>query len=509
VVRPVESRAATPRVAIVGSGFGGLGMAFAMKTRGIDFTLFERSDDVGGTWRDNTYPGCQCDVPSHLYSFSFAPNPDWSRTYSTQPEIQEYLRRFARERELVPHVRLGTDVERAGWDGDARRWRLETNRGTFEAEVLISANGALAEPFIPDLPGLDRFRGTAFHSARWDHAHDLRGRRVAVIGTGSSAVQFVPKIQPLVERLHLFQRTPAWILPHTDRPITGAERALYRRSPLAQRLLRSSIYWSREALVLALARDPGRTRILRALAGAHLRRQVKDPELGAKLIPTFLPGCKRLLLSNDFYPAVASPNVELVTDPIREVTETGVVTADGSERPVDTIIFGTGFRVTDNPAAERIRGADGRTLAEAWRESGPVAYLGTTVAGFPNLFLVTGPNTGIGHTSLVLMIEAQMNYVADAVRTMADGGIAAVDVRPEAQAAFVREVEAGTKGSVWTAGGCRSWYLDPRGRNRTLWPDFTWRFGRRLRRFDPERYRLEPAVQPASLAAARDPASVP
>jgi cation diffusion facilitator CzcD-associated flavoprotein CzcO len=502
-----RTRGQGPRVAVIGTGFAGLGVAFALERLGVRYTVFERGEELGGTWRDNSYPGCQCDVPSHLYSFSFAPNPDWSRTYSMQEEIWEYLRRCAEEFGVRPRIKFATGVEEARWDEQGRVWRLKTSDGPHEADVLISGNGALAEPYLPDLPGLDTFTGAAFHTARWDHGLDLRGRRVAVVGTGASAIQVVPKIQPLVERMHVFQRTPAWVLPHTDRRIREWERAVYRRFPAAQRLVRHAIYWSRELLVVGMAKDTRFTRPLERIARAHLRRQVHDPDLRRKLTPTFLPGCKRLLLSNDFYPALTRPNVELVTDPIREVTPSGIITADGRAMEFDTIIFGTGFRVTDNPVAQRVLGRGGRSLAEAWAEGGPQAYLGTTLAGFPNLFLMTGPNTGIGHTSVLLMIEAQMNYVADAIGYMAANGVGAAEVRREVQDAYNREIEAGTRHTVWTAGGCDSWYLDAAGRNRTLWPDFTWRFGRRTRRFDPASYRMEgPAERP--IPADRPPAAV-
>ena len=505
------------RVAIVGSGFAGVGMAIALKQRGIDFVVLERDDDLGGTWRDNTYPGCQCDVPSHLYSFSFALNPEWSRTYSMQPEIWQYLRRCAEEYGILPEVRFGTAVERAEWDGVRRRWRIDTNRGTWEADVLISGHGALAEPSIPDLSGLETFEGTTFHSARWDHGHDLRGRNVAVVGTGASAIQFIPRIQPLVEQLHVFQRTPAWVLPHTDRPITELERALYRRYPTLQRFVRGAIYWSREGLVFPLARDPRLTAPLRRLGLAHLHRQVKDPELRRKLTPTFLPGCKRLLLSNDYYPSLTKPNVEVVTDPVREVTPTGIVTADGAAREVDTIILGTGFRVTTNPFTEVVHGRGGVSLADRWKEHGLEAYLGTTVPGFPNLFLLSGPNTGIGHTSLLVMIEAQIRYIVDCLRLMDDAGVGMVEVREEANAGFNRWLHRKLAGTVWNAGGCASWYLDAEGRNPTIWPDFTWRYERRLGRFDPAAYALQPAEgasepatpewEPAARSAGSPPAA--
>jgi len=475
-------------VAIAGSGFAGLAMAIRLKQRGEhDFAVLERAEDVGGTWRDNSYPGCACDVPSHLYSFSFEPNPRWSRTFSRQPEIQEYLRHCARKYGVLPHVRFGCELRDARWDEAAQRWRLSTSTGEMTARVLVAATGPLSEPSIPNLPGLDSFRGTVFHSARWNHAHDLRGRRVAVVGTGASAIQFVPLIQPQVERLTVFQRTPAWVMPHPDRPLKPVERAVYSRVPALQSLMRGGIYWARETFVLGLLSN--RTAIGERIARRHLAKQVPDARLRAKLTPDFRLGCKRVLLSNDWYPALARPNVEVVTSAVREVRENAVVAADGSVHEVDTIIFGTGFHVTDMPIGDRVRNAAGQSLAGVWQGS-PQAYLGTSVAGFPNFFILLGPNTGLGHTSVVLMVESQVDYVLDAMQTMRQRGAAAVDVREDAQLAYNRQVQARMRGTVWTSGGCASWYIDATGRNTTLWPGSTWSFRRRTRRFDAEHYTL-------------------
>ncbi|HEX8271690.1 MAG TPA: NAD(P)/FAD-dependent oxidoreductase [Longimicrobiaceae bacterium] len=493
------------RIAIVGSGFGGLGAAIRLKRDGVhDFVVLERAGDVGGTWRDNTYPGCACDVQSHLYSFSFAPNPDWSRSFSPQPEIQAYLRRCARDFGVLPHVRFHTEVRGAEWDEAAGCWRIDTSAGPLTAQLLVMASGALSDPTIPELPGLDAFQGMAFHSARWDHGAELRGKRVAVIGTGASAVQFVPELQEQAARLHVFQRTPPWILPRRQRWIGDAEHRLFRRFPAAQRLARGVIYLAREAFVLGF-RHPGAMRLAQRVALRHLRRSVPDPALRAKLTPDWTLGCKRVLLSNDYLPALARPNVEVVTDAIAEVRERSVVTADGVERPVDAIVFGTGFRPTDPPLAPRVRGRGRITLTEAWAGS-PRAFLGTTVAGFPNLFMLPGPNTGLGHTSVVYMIEAQIEHLLSAVRHMRRHRLAALEPRPEAQAAFVAEVDGRMRGTVWTSGGCRSWYLDATGRNSTLWPDFTWRFRRRAARLDPADYvavragRALPSAEPAGTA---------
>lgn len=475
---------------IVGAGFAGLGMAVRLKRAGIeDFAVLERATEVGGTWRDNSYPGCQCDVPSNLYSFSFAPNPGWTRTYSRQPEIWDYLRDCAERFGLLPHLRLGCELLAAEWDEPAGLWRLETSAGRLAARALVVATGPLSEPAYPDLPGLDSFPGAVFHSAAWNHEHDLAGERVAVVGTGASAVQLIPAIQPQVSRLHVFQRTPAWVMPHRDRPVRARERRLYRRLPAAQRLVRTGVYWAREALVpFFLSRRWNR--VAERAARRHLESQVRDPELRARLTPGYAVGCKRILVSNDFYPALQQPNVELVTEPIREVDGCALVTADGARREVDAIILATGFHVTDVKVAQRLR-ARGRTLAEAWRGS-PQAYLGTTVAGFPNLFILLGPNTGLGHTSVVLMAEWQAGHVLDCLRALRRRRAASLEPRPEAQAAYNERLREAGRDTVWTTGGCRSWYLDEQGRNPTIWPGFTWQYRLRLLRFDPAAYRFNP-----------------
>jgi cation diffusion facilitator CzcD-associated flavoprotein CzcO len=475
------------RVAIIGSGFGGLGAAIRLRQRGEeDFLIFERATEVGGTWRDNSYPGCACDVQSHLYSFSFAPNPDWTRSYSPQPEIWDYLRRCARDFGVLPRVRFRHDVRDAAWDEGARVWRVETSQGAYTANVLVMASGALSEPRVPELPGFESFKGKSFHSARWDHSYDLKGKRVAVVGTGASAVQFVPEIQPLVARLHVFQRTPPWVMPRTERAFTERERRLFRRFPALQRAERASIYAFRELFVFGF-RHLRASRLIRRVALRHLARAVADPALRDKLTPRYDIGCKRILVSNDYLPALTRPNVELVTEAVAEVREHSVVGADGTERAVDAIIFGTGFRVTDQPLAAHVRGRDGVTLDETWKGS-PRAHLGTTVAGFPNLFILLGPNTGLGHTSVVYMIEAQIEFLMSALGYMERRGVATLEPRPEAQAAFVGEIERRLEGTVWNSGGCASWYLDRTGRNSTIWPDFTWRFRRRVARLDPAEF---------------------
>ena len=477
------------RIAIVGTGFSGLGMAIRLKQEGEeDFVLLERAADIGGTWRDNTYPGCRCDVPSHLYSFSFAPNPGWSSTFSPQSEILAYLKDCAERYGVMPHVRFETALESASWDDDAGLWRIETSNGPMTAEVLVAAQGPLSDPSLPEVPGIESFEGTAFHSARWDHEHDLSGERVAVIGTGASAIQFVPEIQPKVGRLHVFQRTAPWVIPHRNRPMKGWERALYRVFPPAQLAMRAGIYWARESFVLQFRRR-AIGKLLERIPMMHMRKQIEDPELRRKLTPHYSIGCKRILPTDEWYPALAQPNVEVITGGLTEIRPHSVVAEDGSEREVDTIIFGTGFHVTDVPIADRIRGRDGRTLADVW-EGSMQAYKGTTVAGYPNLFFLVGPNTGLGHTSIVFMIESQIAYVLDALRTMQRRGANTVEVREEAQAAYNAELDRMTEGTVWVSGGCTSYYIDRDGHNSALWPTYTWPFRRRLREFDAAAYAL-------------------
>jgi cation diffusion facilitator CzcD-associated flavoprotein CzcO len=498
---------ASVRVAVIGSGFAGLGAAIALRRAGrLDFVVLERAGEVGGTWRDNRYPGCACDVPSHLYSFSFAPNPDWSRSFSAQPEIQAYLQRTAREHGVLPHVHFGTELLEARWDDAAQRWRIRTSRGELTAEVLVNGTGALSEPRTPAIPGVESFTGTTFHSATWDDDHDLTGRRVAVIGTGASAIQFVPHVQRRAAHLTVFQRTPPWVLPRRDRRISGVEKALFRRLPAAQKLARGGIYGLRESWILGFAGSQRVMGIAEKEATRLLRSQVADPVLRAKLLPHYRLGCKRVLLSNDYYPALTQPNVDVVTDRVVEVTPAGVVSegVDGTrtEHAVDTIIWGTGFRVTDQPVAQRIVDARGRSLAEHWAGTGMQALHGTTIAGFPNLFFLVGPNTGLGHTSIVYVIESQVRYLMDALDTMDRQGLGAIEPRQDEQDRYNARLQEQLAGTVWNAGGCASWYLDRHGRNSTLWPTFTFTFRRALSSFDLGRYRTTARVPARQEAAA-------
>lgn len=491
------------RVAVIGTGFGGIGMAIRLQDEGItDFVVLERAEDLGGTWRDNSYPGCACDVPSNLYSFSFAPNPEWSRSFSPQPEIWSYLRKTAEDHDVVKYMRFGHAVTGAQWDEDSSRWHLETTKGNLTADVVVAATGGLSDPMNPDIPGVDSFQGETFHSATWDHDYDLTGKRVAVVGTGASAIQFVPKIQRQVARLDLYQRTAPWIQPRLDRRYTRLEKTLFKKLPIFQKLSRLGIYWSRESLVLGYTRNQKVFLPLRLTAASHRRRQIKDPVLRAKVTPSYAMGCKRMLISNDYYPALTRPNVDVITDGIAEIRPHSVVAKDGIEREVDAIIFGTGFHVTDFPASQFIVGRNGLKLSDAWAD-GIHHYLGTNVAGFPNLFFLAGPNTGLGHNSMVFMIESHVAYVIRALKEMAAKDVAVVDVRKDIQDSFDFKIQERMKSTVWIRGGCSSWYLDSRGRNVTLWPGATWAFRRRTATFDLDDYEIQtPSTERERIPAA-------
>ncbi|MFF3565631.1 flavin-containing monooxygenase [Streptomyces sp. NPDC002574] len=495
------------RVAVIGSGFGGLGAAVRLRREGItDFVVLERRDSVGGTWRDNSYPGCACDVPSHLYSFSFAPNPEWPRTFSGQPHIRAYLERVADTFGLRPHLRLDTEVRQARWDTEAKHWHVATSRGELTADVLISAGGPLSDPRLPDIPGLDAFPGAVFHSSQWDHDYDIKGKRVAVIGTGASAIQIVPAIQPEVESLTVVQRTPPWVMPRMDRDITRAERWLHAKVPATAKARRGMLWLLRELQVGAFTKRPALLGGVQRLAMSHLAKAVKDPALRAKLTPDYRIGCKRILLSNDYYPALTRPNTEVVASALREVRGSTIVMADGTEREVDAIVFGTGFHVTDMPIGDRVLGADGRTLAEHWKD-GMAALRGSSVDGFPNLLFVIGPNTGLGNSSMILMIESSLNYIAEYLRALDTTGAAALDARPEAVRSWNEEVQRRMVRTVWNTGGCVSWYLDDQGRNTTVWPGTTAEFRRATRRVQLDEYTIVTAGAPEQRPAPVEVAS--
>lgn len=474
------------RVAIVGTGFSGLGLGILLKQAGIDdFVLVDRAEAVGGTWRENTYPGAACDAPSHLYSFSFAPNPEWSRRFAPQAEILAYLEDCTDRFGLRPHLRLGTEVHAARFDDTTGTWTIETAAGTYAADVLVAACGQLSRPAYPDIDGLDTFGGACFHSARWDHSRDMVGRDVAVIGTGASAIQFVPAIAPDVGRMYVFQRSAPYVVPKPDRRYGDVRRWVYRNVPLSQAVSRLGVWALFEAFIPGYVGHPA---VLAPIREAHRRliaAQVHDPELRAALTPGYELGCKRVLISNDYYKALVRENVELVTSPIASVTADSVVTSDGVERRVDTIVLGTGFRSNDFVAPMQVEGRGGRSLADAWAD-GAEAYLGLAVSGFPNFFLMYGPNTNLGAGSIVYMIESQARHVIEAVRLLDRTGAAYVDVAADAQDDFGREMQSRLDGSVWA--GCASWYRDEHGRNTNNWPGLMWEYRRRTRHLDPSRY---------------------
>ncbi|MEV4437607.1 NAD(P)/FAD-dependent oxidoreductase [Streptomyces sp. NPDC049577] len=491
------------RVAVIGSGFGGLGAAVRLRREGItDFVVLERAGAIGGTWRDNTYPGCACDVPSHLYSFSFAPNPAWPHSFSGQRHIRAYLEHVADTFGLRPHIRLHSEVTALRWDAGQLHWEVDTTGESYTADVVVSATGPLSDPRIPDVPGLADFPGPVFHSARWDHDYDLRGKRVAVIGTGASAIQIVPSIQPEVERLTLFQRTPPWVLPRRDRRITAAERWLHDRLPGTGTVRRGVLWGIRELQTGLFTKWPDELGLLEGYATRHMTKAVADPELRAKLRPDYRIGCKRILLSDDYYPALTRPNVDLVASGLAEVRGSTLVAADGTQAEADAIVFGTGFRVTDMPIAQRVTGAEGRTLAEEWKD-GMAALRGASVAGFPNFLMVIGPNTGLGNNSMILIIESQLNYMADFLRQLRTlGGRAALDARPSAVRDWNRKLQKRMASTVWNT-GCDSWYLDAGGRNTTVWPGTTAEFRKVTRRVDLAEYQVRrgPRVRRAAAAA--------
>jgi cation diffusion facilitator CzcD-associated flavoprotein CzcO len=493
---------AVTRVAIIGSGFGGLAAAVRLKQAGVDeLVLFEKSDDVGGVWRENTYPGAACDVPSHLYSLSFAPKADWSRRFAPQAEIHQYLRDVARDFDVLRHIRFGTEVLGAAFDEATTTWRLTLSTGEeHEADVLVAATGQLSRPRRPDVPGLDRFEGTLFHSAEWDHQHDLTGERVAVLGTGASAIQFVPQIAPRTATLSVFQRSAPYVLAKPDREYTARAKKAFARVPGLLRLSREGNYFSNELRSLGFNTEPRLLFAHRARYRRHLRETVADPVLREKLTPTDPMGCKRILMSDDWYEALQLPQVEVVTDHIVEVRPHSIVTADGTERDVDTIVLGTGFAATEFLMPMRITGRGGVDLHEQWK-GGARAYLGTVVPGFPNLFVLYGPNTNLGHNSILVMLEAQIGWVVQAVRAIGRRRVLAV--RQDVAETFDAWVQERVGHTVF-AGGCRSWYINESGRNTQNWPASTLTFRRRLRRLDLDDFEPAPVPVPQGGSVGQD-----
>lgn len=477
------------RVLIIGSGFAGLGLAMRLRQQGVeDFLILEKGSEPGGTWRDNTYPGAACDVPSHLYSFSFEPKTDWTRRYAPQAEIFAYVRQCVSKYQLQSRIRCNSEVAEAAFDEQTALWQVTTCDGArFSARALVSACGQLNRPLYPKIPGVERFAGESFHSARWRHDIDLSGKRVAVIGTGASAIQFVPQIVPKVAQLHLFQRTPAYVLPKPDRAYSRFELALMQRLPWTQKLDRALQYLYHEARGVAFFLLPGLMKPYRQLFLRHVAREVADPVLRAKLTPDYPLGCKRILISNDYYPALQQPQTEVVNEAIREVSERGVITADGREREVDVLIYGTGFAASDFLAPMRIRGLGGLDLNQAWRD-GAEAYKGISVHGFPNLFLLYGPNTNLGHNSIIYMLESQFPYVLSCLQQL-DRGVRYLDVRAPVQQAWNQRLQHDIEHSVWEQ-GCNSWYKNAAGKHTNNWSGFTFRYRQHTRQPDWSDYDL-------------------
>jgi cation diffusion facilitator CzcD-associated flavoprotein CzcO len=488
----------SPSVAVVGGGFGGVGAAVLLGQAGYhDVTVFERGERVGGVWHYNTYPGLACDVPSHLYEFSFAPNPRWSRRYAPGPEIQAYVEDVARRFRVIDRIRLNTEVQRATFDESRGRWMLETSRGPHEADVLVTACGILSTPRLPHIPGLDRFAGPAFHTARWRHDVDLNGRRVAVVGTGCSAIQVVPSIQPQVAHLDVYQRSPGWTLPKMDFVYSERAKRLFERVPALQRLDRLVVFAFMELATAGMTRHRWLLPAFRAIAKRQIRRQISDPELRRKVTPSDELGCKRIMLTDDWYPALDQPNVELVTERITEVTGSGVRTADGVERPADVLVLGTGFDSHAFVAPMEVVGRGGQTLAEAWNGV-PRAYLGMSVPGFPNMFLLYGPNTNGGAGSVLYTLEAAIAHVVEALRALERARANTIELRDTAAEAFDRELRAALSRTVWQS-GCTSWYVDERRNNPVQWPGVWSTYRRRTARLDAQAYELQRAPEPVAV----------
>jgi cation diffusion facilitator CzcD-associated flavoprotein CzcO len=481
-----------PSIAVVGAGFGGVGAAVMLSRAGYrDVTVFERADRVGGVWNYNTYPGAACDVPSHLYEFSFAPNPQWSRRYAPQAEIQVYLEEVAQRHGVLDRIRLNAEVNRARWDGERGKWALQTSAGDHESDLLLTACGQLNVPKVPPISGLETFEGPSFHTARWRHDVDLSGKRVAVIGTGCSAIQVVPSIQPIVEHVDVYQRSPGWTFPRMDFAYSERAKRLFERFPVLQRLDRASILAFHELGAAALTDKPWLRPLFRAISRRQINKAIKDPELRRKVTPSDEIGCKRVMLTDDWYPTLTKPNVEVITDAVAGVTPGGIRVGDSEERPADVIVLATGFKTHGFVAPMEVVGEGGRTLAEEWSEV-PRAYLGLSVPGFPNMFLLYGPNTNGGTGSVIYTLEAGIAHVIAALRELEERAAGRIEVRREAAQAFDRELRQALSKTVWHT-GCTSWYLDENGNDPNQWPWLWHTYRRRAARVSPDAYQLTAA----------------
>ena len=480
------------QVGIIGAGFGGLVAALKLKNSGrSSFVIFERASEIGGTWRDNTYPGCACDVPSHLYSIASKPNPDWNYKFSKQPEILNYLKKVVENNDLTSHIRLNSDIVEIKFMEFQGLWQITDRTGNqTTVKFIISSTGSLNRPVIPKFEGLETFKGAKFHSSQWDKTCDIKGKRVAVIGTGASAIQIVPTIAPDVAQLMVFQRTPAWITPRRDRKTLRFEKALYRIAPATQKFMREGFYWINEFLGKAFVGNQNIYKISKFVSLQKLKSEVHDAETRRKLTPQYNLGCKRVLVSDDYYPAFNRSNVNLITDNIEKITENSIITKDGQAHEVDIIVFATGFEAADLILYTKILGINGTNLIDEWAKTGAEAFHGTTVAGYPNLALLLGPNTCLGHNSVIHIMESQMNYVMDYLNILEkNGDNAYLDVKPTVQKLHNESVQNQFEGTVW-ASGCKSWYMNKNGRNTTLYPRLTVQFRKETQKVNLEDYSI-------------------
>ncbi len=482
-----------PSIGVVGGGFGGVGAVVMLKRAGYeDVTVFERGERIGGVWHHNTYPGAACDVPSHLYEFSFAPNPRWSRRYAPGPEIQAYLTDVASRHGVLDRIRTGVEVQRADWNSASAKWCLETSAGTHEVDVLLTACGQLSVPSVPPIPGLEDFGGPAFHTARWRHDVDLAGKRVAVVGTGCSAIQTVPAIQPVVAQLDVYQRSPGWTFPKMDFAYRERTKRLFERFPLLQRLDRAAVFAFMEAGALGMTSRPWILKPFGAVARAQINRAITDPELRRKVTPSDEVGCKRLMLTDEWYPTLTKANVELISDGIASVGVDSIRTEDGVERPADVLVLATGFKTHGFVAPMEITGAQGRTLADEWSDVAR-AYLGMSVPGFPNMFLLYGPNTNGGTGSVIYTIEAGIGHVIAALRELERAGAREIELRRQVAEEFDRGLREALRDTVWHT-GCTNWYVDEHGNDPNQWP-WSWStYRRRTAELVPGAYELRTAA---------------
>ncbi|RRR46844.1 NAD(P)/FAD-dependent oxidoreductase [Mycolicibacter terrae] len=485
----------TISVAIIGAGFAGIGAAIRLKDQGItDFTIYERDSRVGGTWRDNTYPGAACDIPSRLYSYSFALNPDWSHTYSGSAEILAYIDSMVESAGIAPHIRFGHNVTDIEYDAEAGEWTIGiADREPARAKTVIVASGPLSNASFPDIPGIQTYEGHKIHSARWDHDYDFAGKKVAVIGTGASGVQIIPELVKVAESVKVFQRTPGWVLPRINTATSGWLKKIYKEVPLAEKLMRSAWFWGHESVAVGVVWDSPFTRLVEALSLANLRAQVKDPWLRRQLTPDFSAGCKRLLMTSDYYPALQQDNCKLVTWPIARLSPKGIRTVEGIEHQFDAIVFATGFEVSKAGTPIPITGIDGRDLAAEWSK-GAYAYRSVAVSGYPNLFFTFGPNSGPGHSSALVYMEAQIDYIVTAIAKLLQFDWKSLDVRREVQDRYNKDIQRRLKATTWNS-GCQSWYLTEDGFNATMFPGFATQYVNQLKSLDLRDFKITAATR--------------